>query len=266
MGLFSSKKKYVVNVTVQPIFEDKNIPDSVKSGILKGIVAEGDINEYMLEEVSQSVGIKANIGYAWAKKNNYAAGIPSAQVVSNVSARNAVMSTIAAIEGGPVKRVYYRFGPMNSLHYGWTYIVNSYGYNTQTNEIVGLSTSTGFKCYLKDMRATYTRESYNFILDTYDNGMLDQLGPSPRSGYTPSNPFTYMGNNGIGEYAEQPAYEVSDTAVDDYVTVTYEFVDAAGTIVVRGLTIPITGLAEQGDYHQVRYSRDSGRDLSLIHI
>lgn len=266
MGLFSSKKKYVVNVTVQPIFEEKMIPDSVKAGILKGIVSEGDINEYMLEEVAQSIGIRANVGYAWAKKNDYAPGIPTSHIVSNVSARNAVMSTIAAIEGGPVTRVYYRFGPMNSLHYGWNWLVNTHGYNTQTNELVGLSASTGFKCYLKDMRATYTKESYDFILETYDNGMLDQLGPSPQSGFTPSNPFTYMGNNGIGEYAPQPAYEVSTTAVEDYVTITYEFEDAAGNIIQRGLTLPIEGLAEQGDYHQVRYTRASGKDAFFTYL
>lgn len=266
MGLFSSKKKYVVNVTVQAIFEDNQIPESAKAGIIKGIVSEGDLTEYMLEEVAASVGIKANVGYAWAKKNNYAPGIPSSHIVSNVSARNAVMGTIAGIEGAPVTRIYYRFGPMNSLHYGWTWLVNTYGYNTQTNEIAALSTQTGATCYLKDMRATYTRESYNFILDTYDNGMLEQLGPSPRSGYTPSNPFTYLSATGIGEYAPQPAYEVSDTAVEDYVTITYEFKDAAGNIIQRGLTVPISGISDQGDYHQVRYKRANGRDAFFTYL
>lgn len=266
MGLFSSKKKYIVNVTVQPIFEEAMIPSSVKAGILKGIVSEGSITDYMLEEVSTSMGIRPNLGFAWAKKNNYAAGIPSAHVVSNVSARGAVMDTIAGLEGSPVKRVYYRFGPMNSLHYGWNWLVNTHGYNTQTNELVGLSASTGFKCYLKDMRATYTRESYDFILETFDNGMLEQLGPSPQSGYTPSNPFTYMGNQGIGPYVPQPAYEVSDTAVEDYITVIYEFVNGAGVIVQRGLTETIAGLAEQGDYHQVRYTRSNGRDAFFTYL
>lgn len=266
MGLFSSKKKYVVNVTVQPIFDDKQIPDSMKAGVLKGIVAEGDINEYLLEEVAASIGIKANIGYNWAKKNNYAPGIPSAQVVSSVSARNAVMEAIAGMEGSAVKRVYYRFGPMNSLHYAWTWIVNTYGYRTQTNELTVLSAQTGAACYLVDMRATYTRESYDFILETYDSGMLDQLGPSPSSGYTPSNPFTYMNNNGIGPYVAQPDYEVSDTATDDYVTVTYEFKQANGQIVRRGLTVPITGIAEEGDYHQVRYTRSNGVDAFFTYL
>lgn len=257
MGLFSNKKKYVVNVTVQPIFDEKQIPTSIKSGIIKGILAEGDIKDYMLEEVSGCIGIKANNGYGWAKRNNYAAGIPTAQMRSNVDAKTAVLSAIAVNVGGAITTDYYRFGPMNSLHYAWTWISNVHGYNAETNELVGLTASTGYKCYLKNMRATYTRESYDFITSTYDTGVFAQLGPSPSSGYTPSNPFTAMG--GIGPYAGQPAYEVSDVATEDYVTVTYEFKDNTGKIVERGITVSVDGFDEQGDFHQVRYKRPDGK-------
>ncbi|AWH15478.1 hypothetical protein [Pseudomonas phage 98PfluR60PP] len=266
MGLFSSKKKYIVNVTVQKIFEERLIPKSALQGIVKAITAEGDINEYIMEELASSVGIKVNTGFAWAKKNNYAPGIPRATVVSNITARDAVMRLIAVNEGGPISPRYYRFGPMNSLHYGWAWLVNTHQYNTATNEIVALSASTGFKCYLKDMRATYTQDSYDFMVQTFDMGVLEQLGPSPQSGWTPSNPFTELKPLGIGEYAPQPAYEVSATAVEDYVTVTYEFEDANKNIVVRGLTVPIEGIAEQGDYHQVRYTRADGKDAFFSYL
>jgi hypothetical protein len=266
MGLFSSKKKYIVNVTVQKIFEERLIPKSALQGIVKGITAEGDINEYIMEELAGSIGIKVNTGFSWAKQNNYATGIPKAAIVSNITARDAVMRLIAVNEGGTISPHYYRFGPMNSLHYGWTWLVNTHQYNTETNELVGLSTSTGFKCYLKDMRATYTQESYDFMVQTNDMGVLEQLGPSPQSGWTPSNPFTALKPLGIGEYAPQPAYEVSATAVEDYVTVTYEFVDANKNIVVRGLTVPIEGIAEQGDYHQVRYTRPNGKDAFFTYL
>ncbi|AUV61829.1 hypothetical protein HWB52_gp14 [Pseudomonas phage Littlefix] len=266
MGWFSSKKKYVVNVTVQKIFEERLIPHSALQGIVKGITAEGDINEYIMEELSSSIGIKINTGLAWAKKNNYATGIPRAAVVSNITARDAVMRLIAVNEGGAISPRYYRFGPMNSLHYGWTWLVNTHQYNTLTNEIEALSATTGFKCYLKDMRATYTQESYDFMVQTFDMGVLEQLGPSPQSGWTPSKPYTALKPLGIGAYAPQPAYEVSATAVEDYVTVTYEFVDADGNFVERGLTVPIEGIAEQGDYHQVRYTRADGKDAFFTYL
>lgn len=259
MGLFSSKKKIVVNVTVQPIFEEAMIPQAVKSGIMKYVFNDAsDVTSYINEELIGCVGTKANTGFNWAKKNNYAAGIPGTATKSYVDAKSACLSIIANNVGQAITSQYYFFGPMNSLHYGWTWITNVHGYDAATNELKGLSASTGFKCYLKDMRATYTRESYDFIMETFDSGVLDQLGVSPRSGYTPSNPHTKMGANNIGPYAGQPDYEVSSTAVDDYVTVTYEFVDAAKKIQVRGLTVALTDVSDE-DYHQVRYTRADGK-------
>jgi len=257
MGLFSNKKKYVVNVTVQPIFEEAQIPQSIKSGVLRGLLTEnGDITEYMMEELAGSIGIKVNNGYGWAKRNNIAQGFPTTHMVSNVSARDTVLGVIAVNEGQAITQVYYRMGPMNSFHYAWTWLVNTHAYNATTNELVGLSAVEGFPCYLSDMRATYTRESYDFMVATFDDGVTEQLGPSPRSGWTPRNPFTAI--DGIGPYAGQPTFEVSDVAVEDYVTITYEFKNANEDIIVRGLTLPIEGISEEGDYHQVRYVRDNG--------
>lgn len=260
MGLFSSKKKITVNVTAQPVFEEKQIPKSVQSGVLKYIL-DGDItslSDSINEELVSSTGTKINNGFGWAKRTDYTPGIPTAHVASNIDARNTVLNVIATNVNQSVTQVYYRFGPINSLHYGWQWLVTTYGYNPETNEIVGLSQSEGFPCYLKDMRATYTRDSYDFITETYDTGVLDQLGPSPSSGYTPENPFTYLAPMGIGEYAPQPAYEVSDVAVDDYLTITYQFKNAAGEIINRGLTVAITGISDE-DYHQVRYKKADGK-------
>ncbi|TKW65226.1 MAG: hypothetical protein DI616_15980 [Paracoccus denitrificans] len=259
MGLFSSKKKIIVNVTVQPVFEEARIPYSVKAGVIKYVL--GDItsmSDSINEELAGCVGTKANTGFSWAKREDYIPGVPTAYVKSNIDARSTVLGTIAVNVGQPVTAVYYRYGPMNSLHYAWTWIVNTHGYNAQTNELVGLSASTGFKCYLSNMVATYTRESYDFVRETYDEGVFAQLGPSPKSGWTPSKPYTYLAPGGIGEYAEQPAYEVSDVAVDDYVTITYEFEDAEGNYVQRGLTLAITGISDE-DYHQVRYTKEDGK-------
>jgi hypothetical protein len=257
MGLFSSKKKYVVNVTVQPVFEESQIPTSALNGIIKGIMQDYDIVPSMLEELSSSMGIRAMTGMYNTQKRPYAVGIPSGQVATFIQAKDQVIAAIQANIGRLIDVEYYYMGPLNSMHFGWQYCHDALGYNAATNELIGLSASTGHKCYLTDMIATYLRADFDWMVETNDTGMLAQLGPSPRSGYRPSAPFNML--SGIGQYAEQPAYEVSDVATDDYVTIQYEFVDADGTFVTRGLTVSMAAYDNTADFHMCRYTDTTGK-------
>lgn len=256
MSLFSSKKKVTVNLTIQKLFEEGQIPDSARQGIVKGILNDASMVNFMLEEMTNSMGSRVNRVVGWAKRNDYFFGLPQSNTRSNVDAKAVVMNVLATNIGMSVTPVYYTMGPMNSLHYGFSYITSTYGYNAQTNELPGLSASTGYKCYLKNMVATYTKESFDFMQATNDLGMVEQLGPPPNGGYTPSNPFTALA--GIGQYNKEPAYEVSSVAVEDYVTITYEFETSPGVFVVRGLTLPMSGVDLTVDFHQCRYKDANG--------
>ena len=257
MGLFSDKKKVTVNVTVQQLFEASQIPDSARQGIIKGILNDGSIVDYMTEEMAGSISIRANSAVNWAKNKDYYFGVPTSHTKSNIDAKAVVLSTIATNIGKAITPVYYTMGPMNSFHYGWTWLVNVHGYNPNTNELVALSASTGKKCYLADMKATYTKESFDFMQQTYDMGMVEQLGPPPTSGYTPSKPLTALAT--IGAYDKQPAYEVSSVAVEDYITITYEFEQTPGVFIRRGLTLSLTGVDLTSDFHQCRYRASDGK-------
>lgn len=258
MGLFSSKKKYTVNVTVQDIFEEAQIPKSPSTGLIKGIMDNGDVVEYMLEEVSGSIGIKVNAGYSYMKKQlNDPIGLPTSHVTSYITAKTSVFTTIEANLGQDITPVYYSMGPLNSMHFGWQYCYSALGYDPSTNELHGVSASTGFPCFLSDMKATYLREDYNFMVQTGDMGMLSQMGPSPQSGYTPSKPMNVL--SVMGKFAEQPAFEVSDVATEDYITINYEFVDATGAIITRGLTVSMAAFDNTADFHMCRYTMASGQ-------
>lgn len=257
MGLFSSKKKYTVNVTVQPVFEEKQIPTSALNGLIKGIMQEQDIVPSMLEELTQCMGIRAVTAAYNAENKGYNVGIPQAQVQTYIQAKDQVISAIEANIGRKITVEYYYMGPLNSMHFGWQYCYDSLGYNSATNELAGLSASTGFPCYLSDMVATYLREDFDWMVSTNDTGMLAQLGPSPRSGYRPSAPFNTL--SGMGQYAAQPPYEVSDVATDDYVTIQYEFKDATGAFITRGVAVSMAAFVNTADYHMCRYTDSTGK-------
>lgn len=251
MGLFSSKKKYVVNVTTQAVFEESQIPTSALNGIVKAVMQEQEIVPSMLDELTGSMGIRAMTGLYNTQQRPYAVGIPKAQVATYIQAKDQVIAAIQANIGRAITPEYYYMGPLNSMHFGWQYCYNALGYNPATNELAALTAQTGFTCYLSDMIATYLRADYNWMLETHDTGMLTQMGPSPRSGYKPSTPFTYL--SGIGPYAEQPAYEVSDVATEDYVTIQYEFKDGNGQFITRGVTVSMAAYDNTQDFHVCRY-------------
>ena len=257
MGLFSNKKTYTVNVTVSSVFEEAQIPTSALNGLIKGIMQDQDIVPSMLDEISQCMGIRAMTALHNTKVKGYEPGIPSAQVATFIQARDQVISAIAANIGRQITVEYYYMGPLNSMHFGWQYCHDSLGYNGTTNELAVLSASTGFPCYLSDMKATYLRADFDWMIQTNDTGMLAQLGPSPRSGFRPSAPFNTL--SGMGQYAEQPAYEVSDVATDDYVTIQYEFKDANGVFQTRGITVSMAAFDNVADFHMCRYTDSTGK-------
>lgn len=257
MGLFSSKKKYTVNVTVANVFDTTMIPNSALNGIVKGIMHNGSITEYMLEDIASSIGIRAQTGFHWLQSHPSAIGLPKAGIRTYISAQNQVLQAIAANVGQDIVPEYYYLGPLNSMHFGWQYCTDALGYDPETNELTLLSAQVGHKCYLYDMMATYLREDYDWMVESDDMGMLDQLGPAPTSGYTPSRPFNTLA--GIGQYAAQPAYEVSDVATEDYVTITYEFENELGVFVKRGIVASMAAFDNTADFHMCRYRTSTNK-------
>ena len=259
MGLFSSKTSYKVNVTVADVFEDGAIPDSARNGITKAIMGGTDVQGQIMEELSNSIGVRASCGYTWAAKpGNYPLGIPKSDIKSYIDAESVVKQAIQANIGRTVTLEYYRMAPLNAMHFGWQHCFTALLYNPATNELVKLTQQTANKkCYLVNMVVTVRKVHYDWMVETSDLGCLDQLGPSPKSGYLPSAPFNSLPY--VGSYAEQPDYEVSSVATEDYVTITYEYEDSPGVFVRRGVTVTMAGYSDDADYHMARYKDSTGK-------
>lgn len=254
MGFFSSKKKLVVNTTVQQVFEDSAIPNSMQIGVIQSITKGTDITGEILEAFSGSIGIRADIGYNWAKRNNYYWGFPASSTHSAIDARTVVAQTITMTEG-PITTLYNNFGLLNSLHWAFQYCLDTWNYNPATNELPGLTAVKDGTVYLVDIIPVYTTDTAEWNSELATLGVLDNWGYSPRSGFAPSRPYNLL--DGIGQYADQSPYEVDAAAGEDYIKIFYEFVKPDGTIQSESVTVPILADLEE-DYHQVRYKRANG--------
>lgn len=178
MGLFGSKKKTTVGTSVSRIIETKDIPDSPKIGAIKGILENGEIVDYIVDELLNSVGVKSDRLYEYAKKN-YPIGVPTKTYHYRAKGNEEVKAILEQIHGEPVELEYNRFGPPNLTHIAWMKLISDWGYIPATNEIVG-------KGQYLDYVTLVIPESRK---DEYESGALEQWGTSPAAGYKPWEPY-----------------------------------------------------------------------------
>lgn len=248
MGIFSSKYVTTVGTSVTRLIENDSIPKSVKSGSIRSLFNDGNLPEYVMEELVNSIGVRAERMYAYAE-DNYVHGLPSGEVYSSTQGRQQVEAVIEAIEGRQVLIEYSRFGPPNTLHIGWMKLIELYGYNPTTNELPVLTAQKGFPVYLDDMQVVVPESQ----IDSFEMGSLDQWGTGASSGYTPER----ASNVGLFKSLAGPSPIIkSSTATQVHLLVSYVW-DSATTIdpiKKQTVTIVPSGFDNEADYFHAKYS------------
>ena len=254
MGLFSSEYKTTVGTTVSRTVEDKNIVASTKLGLISGLFNENEnqLTEHVMESMIGSIGIKAERMYRYAKRS-YPYGLPSSKVSSTADGHSVVFGVVKSLTNQLIEEEYYQFGPLNSLHAGWTTLYNNYGYDSQTNQIATLTSQIGFPVYLKDM-VVVVKEA---TLTERANGSLNLLGTAACAGYTPQRPVA------SGRYTRTvlpTPIRVEPEVESDYVAVTYVWLNTTTKVVHEaGFSILLSSFDTGLDYFHVKYS-DAGKD------
>ena len=89
MGIFGSKYKTTVSTTVSRVIEDRILPDSIKAGVIAAGLQSGKISDFVLEELSSSLGLTFGSYYKYGK-NHYVNGLPSGSFLKSNSCKNDV--------------------------------------------------------------------------------------------------------------------------------------------------------------------------------
>lgn len=253
MGLFSSKYTTSVATNAARVIEDNTLPDSIKHGILKGLVENDDqLVENILEELVSGIGIKADNMYNYGR-DHYAYGLPNGDLMTAVTGQDTVKSLIQLIVGKTVTLDYYHFGALNNLHMGWYTLTHQYNYNVKTNIFADLTVAKGKPVKLSSIAVVVTEAS----LLELSNGSLDQW----------DNPI--MGLGGLLPVTSDKLFELDAAAANDYLRVTYTWDDDV-VVVVEGvnitrkqtltgtLTISLAGFNQDAEWHQAKYTRADG--------
>lgn len=245
MGIFSSKYVTRVGTAISRAIEDIALPNAVTSGSLKSLFNDGNVSDYVLEELVASIGVRAERMYSYAE-DHYVHGLPSGEIYSSTQGKAQVEAVIEAFENQQVLIKYSNYGPPNTLHIGWMKLIALYGYSPSTNQLSVLSTQKGFPVYLKDMQVVVPLSQRN----TFESGALEQWGTSASAGYTPER----IHNIGLltDRTAPSPILE-SATATTLHLKVQYVWAGANSSINEETLSVSVAEYDPAADYFHAKY-------------
>lgn len=242
MGLFS-RKKTVYGTSVVRVMEGKGIPDSEKSGLLRGIFehANADIDDYVLEEFVQSMAITAD-RYHWYGKNRYTRGLPKCTRISRVSGLAEVTAVLNGLEGASVSASYSVIGAPNLQHRAWMHLISSYGYSQTTNI---LSTLGSPPRYLEHFQLVLPVAE----MDEYTSAVLEMYGPETDAGYAPDRRVGQLPNT-LVDGDNQPI-QYSSVGTETIKLRTRHMI--SGVPVFTNTTFTLPAIDENATYIHVRY-------------
>lgn len=253
MGLFSSRNEVMVGTSVVRAIKDELLPDAVRTGVTKAIFENGDVSDYVLEELISSIGVRADRAYEYAKRS-YVHGLPSSDIVEASQGREEILAVLSQLEGASVAMEYSFFGKVNLLHLGWMHITKELGYDAATNKIPALANESRPDVFLHDLEVCIPESKAN----TYDPMVLAQWGKSPKSGPSP----TRVNLTGAGLIKHTPI-QVDPQATAPYLKVryawaTYETSNQEGQVITTvheefvDYPIPQGGVMDTDHFH-VKY-------------
>jgi hypothetical protein len=258
MGLFS-RTKTQVGTQVQRVIDNDRLPASVLNGITKNIFeADSDgsqMVEYILEELTNNIGVRANRMFAYGK-DEYIYGLPQSTYRSSLQAKPAVQQHLNAQVGSVVGMTYYNYGAMNLLHYAFYKLADEFDWLPETNDITTLTTIKKKKVTLTDIKIYVT----DITPVESTNGSLEVWAPGANS-Y--ANAATPLSSDLLGlKETNKPTVDAS--AANDYAIIKYAYEEeypatVEGIVVTKKriieneFRIELTGFDVMADYHQVRY-------------
>ena len=243
MGLFGSKRETIIGTSVTRVIKDEMLPSAIKTGVMRSLFyGEKDVDA-ILDEVTSSIGLKAQRMYEYAK-DRYIHGLPNKTLVTQVSLEQKITSALSAHHGSSVSLTYGKFGPLNNLHAGWHQLYTSYGYDALTNQIGSLTTVKGAPVYLKDItvvvREITANEQLTGELEFWDNPREGTLG------------YEEWGSL-VRRLDANRKVHVDSRLAADQVRVDYTWAKDRKQF-DESMIIPLTGFDEEADYFQVKYT------------
>ena len=249
MGIFSSKKKHIVDTSVVRMIEDENIPSAHLVALVESIFDDSSVVDSIQNQALNGAfrDFERMHRYA-AEPGNYYYGLPDAAVISSDDGQAAAITAIEADTGRTITLDYYHFRPLNNIHSGWQHLYENLAYDAVTNEIVTLSGTVGFDCYLDKMVAVHDTTAGQEI----EQDAVGTWEPSASSGETPERP-PWDDLDTTGELVTTHEYRVGDGETES-VEIHYTYLDGDDVVQYASEVLDLSSYDTDQEYHQAKYT------------
>ena len=224
MGMFSNKKKTIVNTAISRLIEDKDIPNLNEVALYDYLYSNAanrnsfvdfdrSYSTHIIAANANSISAKMRTARRWADRN-YAYDLPSSTafeaIEQNITGK--LESYLQDKEGKNVRLAYGLFMPANALHITWQKLVDHHGYDLNSNVLQTLSTQLGTTAYLEDIVVHYCSYTYKNLADPET---VMQYGLAATHGFTPWRAYNRK--------AEHTPFLNDPLATKDFSVVTYSY-------------------------------------------
>lgn len=135
MGLFSSKTKTYVSTSVNRIVEDKLVPNSTKSGILKAVLKDTDLGKTIQMELNNSIAVRTDKMFRLGR-DKYTYGNPTGEYRYSSLGIEPTLNVLNTLEGQEVTPIYFRYGGANYFHFATKWLIENEIYDIYTRKVV----------------------------------------------------------------------------------------------------------------------------------
>lgn len=252
MGWFSGKEIIQVATSITRVVPDANVPNSVKSGVIKAVFDNSGIPENIIEDLVAGIAIKADRMYSYGEKS-YTHGMPSGEVYSDTQGQAETLAVLKTTLGSNLVLLdYYRYGPPNTLHAAWMKLILEYGYKSSTNQLNTLSAIKKYPVYLNNLTVVVPTT----LFPKMALGSLDQWGTAASGGFTPNK----TSNANLGYLIKHTPVKVDPVATEIYVRMEYTWNSTKDInpltgdyVYIEYINLPITGFDNKADYVHAKY-------------
>lgn len=151
MGLFSGKKKTIVETSITRVIEDDKVVDTIKEAIIEAVLDSRDIPLNITDRMLKGPVQRFNKMHRYAKKE-YTHGLPKSNSLSDLGAdieAKAVFDTIIGVSNYTID--YAKMASLNMSHMTRDRLIRDYQYDEATNIIGKLSAEKGETVYLENI-------------------------------------------------------------------------------------------------------------------
>jgi len=140
MGIFSGKKKNIVDSQVVRVVEDDLIPDVLRQSMVEAIFTDANISQNLVANVLAGSWLNFERAYRYAKRGDYAYGLPDARVVSSSVTDNVIFDAISdeqnLTEADNLVIEYAYFLPLNNFHMAWKKLYEELNFDNEANTLI----------------------------------------------------------------------------------------------------------------------------------